>query len=55
MSFAKKYRIHFFVACITSISLAIVAAIRPYLIIETVDNYITGKDPEGLHLYTLFI
>ena len=50
MSFAKKYRIHFFVACITSISLAIVAAIRPYLIIETVDNYITGKDPEGFTL-----
>lgn len=55
MSFAKKYRIHFIVACITSISLAVIAAIRPYLIIETVDNYITAKDAEGLLFYTLLI
>lgn len=55
MGFAKKYRMHFVIACVTSISLAVIAAIRPYLIIETVDNYITEKDPEGLLLYAMLI
>lgn len=55
MSFAKKYRMHFVVSCITAISLALIAALRPYLIIETVDSYIKGKDPEGLLTFAMLI
>lgn len=55
MSFAKKYRIHFFVSSVAAISLAIITALRPYLIIETVDEYIKTKDPEGLLHYSILI
>jgi subfamily B ATP-binding cassette protein MsbA len=55
MSFAKKYRIYFFTACFAAISLAIIAAFRPYLIIETVDGYIKTKDQEGLLHYSMLI
>lgn len=55
MGFAKKYRLHFVVASIAAISLAIITALRPYLIIETVDGYIKTKDPEGLLHYALLI
>jgi len=55
MGFARKYRIHFFIACLAAILLAVIAAIRPYLLIETVDGYIKTKDAEGLLFYTLLI
>ena len=55
MGFARKYRMHFIISCLTAVSLAIIAAIRPYLIIETVDSYIKGKDEEGLLSYIILI
>ena len=55
MGYAKQHRGHFLFTCATAISLAIIAAFRPYLLIETVDNYIKGKDAEGLLLYSVFI
>lgn len=55
MGFAKKYRVHFVVSSVTAISLAIIAAIRPYLLIETVDTYIKGKDTEGLLIFATYI
>lgn len=55
LSFAKKYRSHFIISCFAAISLALIAALRPYLIIETVDSYIKGKNPEGLLNYTMII
>ncbi|WP_152286327.1 ABC transporter ATP-binding protein [Flavicella marina] len=55
MGFAKKYRLSFVFTCVTAISLAIIAAARPYLIIETVDNYIKEKDAEGLLFFTTII
>ena len=48
MSFAKRYKLNFFIASISTILLSLVALINPYLIKETVDKYITEKDPEGL-------
>lgn len=48
MSFAKRYKLKFFIASASTISLAIVALINPYLIKETVDKYITEKDAQGL-------
>lgn len=55
MGFARKYRVHFIISCVTAISLAIIAAIRPYLLIETVDTYIKGKDAEGLLTFAMYI
>ncbi|MFC2110396.1 ABC transporter ATP-binding protein [Bacteroidota bacterium] len=55
MSFAKKYRLYFFIACFAAISLAVIAAFRPYLIIETVDGYIKTKNSEGLLYYSMLI
>jgi ATP-binding cassette subfamily B multidrug efflux pump len=55
MGFAKKYRVHFVVSCFTAVSLALIAALRPYLIIETVDSYIKGKNPEGLLTFSMLI
>ena len=48
MSFAKNYKFKFFIAASSTILLALVALINPYLIKETVDNYITEKDTQGL-------
>ena len=48
MSFAKRYKLKFFIAASSTILLAIVALINPYLIKETVDKYITEKDTQGL-------
>jgi subfamily B ATP-binding cassette protein MsbA len=55
MGHAKMYKTHFATATFTAISLALITAFRPYLIIQTVDNYIQTKDAEGLLEYTLFI
>lgn len=55
MGFAEKYQLYFYLSAFTAISLAIIAAIRPYLLIETVDNYIKNKDAEGLLNYIFFI
>jgi len=48
MSFAKRYKLNFFIAVFSTIFLAFVALINPYLIKETVDKYITEKDAQGL-------
>ncbi len=48
MSFAKRYKLNFFIASSSTILLAMVSLINPYLIKETVDKYITEKNTEGL-------
>jgi ATP-binding cassette subfamily B multidrug efflux pump len=48
MSFAKRYKLNFFIATSSTILLALVSLLNPYLIKETVDKYITEKDSEGL-------
>lgn len=48
MSFAKRYKLKFFIATVSTILLALVSLLNPYLIKETVDKYITEKDSEGL-------
>ena len=48
MSFAKRYKLIFFIATISTILLALVSLLTPYLIKETVDKYITEKDIQGL-------
>jgi len=48
MSFANRYKLNFFIATISTILLAVVSLLNPYLIKETVDQYITEKDSQGL-------
>jgi subfamily B ATP-binding cassette protein MsbA len=48
MSFAKRYKLNFFIATVSTISLALVSLLNPYLIKVTVDKYITEKDAQGL-------
>ena len=48
MSFAKRYKLKFFLATVSTILLAMVSLLNPYLIKETVDKYITEKDTQGL-------
>ncbi|QXP64389.1 MULTISPECIES: ABC transporter ATP-binding protein [unclassified Polaribacter] len=48
MSFAKRYKLNFFIAVFSTILLSFVALLNPYLIKETVDKYITEKDAQGL-------
>ncbi|WP_343328930.1 ABC transporter ATP-binding protein [Polaribacter staleyi] len=48
MSYAKRYKLNFFIAVSSTILLAFVALLNPFLIKETVDKYITEKDTQGL-------
>ncbi|WP_166385710.1 MULTISPECIES: ABC transporter ATP-binding protein [unclassified Polaribacter] len=48
MSFAKRYKLNFFIAVFSTVLLSLVALLNPYLIKETVDKYITEKDAQGL-------
>ena len=55
MSFAKRYRLYFFIAASSTILLALFSVLRPYILIETVDNYIVSRDKVGLLNYTLLM
>jgi subfamily B ATP-binding cassette protein MsbA len=55
MSFAKRYRLYFFIASSSSILLALFSVVSPYILINTVDNYILSKDKAGLLDYSLLM
>jgi ATP-binding cassette, subfamily B, multidrug efflux pump len=55
MQYAKPYRMRFFWVVIFAISLAVFAAVRPYLLKETVDYYIKLKDNSGLVYYLILM
>jgi subfamily B ATP-binding cassette protein MsbA len=55
MSFAKRYRGYFFIAASSTILLALFSVLRPYILIETVDQYIISKDKVGLLNFTLLM
>ena len=55
MSFAKQYRLYFFVAASSTIFLALFSVLSPYILINTVDEYILSKDKVGLLNYTLLM
>ena len=54
MSFAKRYKLNFFIATVSTILLAVVSLLNPYLIKDTVDQYITEKDSQGL-MYNIML
>lgn len=51
LEYSKPYQWRFNSVVIWAISLSIFAALRPYLLKETVDNYIQSKDATGLLFY----
>lgn len=55
MSFAKRYRLYFFIAASSTIFLALFSVLSPYILINTVDDYILSKDKAGLLNYTLLM
>ena len=55
MSFAKRYRLYFFIAASSTILLALFSVLSPYILINTVDDYILSKNKVGLLNYTLLM
>ncbi len=55
MSFAKKYKLYFFIASTSTILLALFSVLSPYILINTVDDYILTKDKVGLLNYTMLM
>jgi ABC-type multidrug transport system fused ATPase/permease subunit len=55
MLFAKPYRTRFTWVIVFAISLSIFAALRPYLLKQTVDSYISNADKQGLLYYILLM
>jgi subfamily B ATP-binding cassette protein MsbA len=55
MSFARKYRLYFFIAASSTILLAMFSVLSPYILINTVDDYILSKDKAGLLNYSLLM
>ena len=55
MSFAKRYRLYFFIASSSTILLALFSVLSPLLLINTVNDYILANDKQGLLNYTLLM
>jgi len=55
MGMVKTYKIPFIIASIATILLAIAAAVRPWLLQQIVDNYITNKNASKLLEYIIFM
>tara|TARA_R110000787_G_scaffold12665_2_gene40684 strand:+ start:9291 stop:11057 length:1767 start_codon:yes stop_codon:yes gene_type:complete len=51
MSFAKSYKLKFSIAAISTITLALVSAITPYIIGETVNDFVDNQDVGNLVYY----
>ncbi|MCM2301230.1 MAG: ABC transporter ATP-binding protein/permease [Flavobacteriaceae bacterium] len=55
MKFARVYRLHFYFASIAAILLSLVSALRPWLLQQTIDKYISTKDSEGLLIFIILM
>ena len=55
MSFAKRYRLYFFIASSSTILLALFSVLSPLVLINTVNDYILSNDKVGLRNYTLIM
>ena len=51
MAYTKPYKARFNAVILWAVSLSIFAALRPYLLKQTVDKYIETKDEKGLLVY----
>lgn len=55
MSFAKRYRLQFIIAAAATILLAIVSAVRPYVLVLAVDDFTVSKDLNNLVNFVLLM
>lgn len=55
LSFAKSYKTHFIIATVAVIFTALLAAYRPYLLKEAVNDFTANKNEETLLDYTLLM
>ncbi|RYJ45144.1 ABC transporter ATP-binding protein [Flavobacterium beibuense] len=55
LKFAKPYRTRYYLVVVFAVSLSLFAAIRPYLLKRTVDEYIDPKDETGLLFYIVLM
>jgi ATP-binding cassette subfamily B multidrug efflux pump len=55
MQFAKLYRARFVWVVVFAVALSIFAAIRPYLLKQTVDDYLLDKHESGLLNFVLLM
>jgi len=55
LSFAKKYKRHFIITVVSVVSAALLSALRPYLLIETVNKFTETKSEEGLLYFILLM
>ncbi len=55
ISFAKSYRLQFFITVISTILLSLFSAASPYLLIITVNDFTTNKNIESLQFYILLM
>ncbi len=53
MSFAKKYRLQFWIAALSTILLALVSAAMPVVLMAAVDDFTTTKNEERLLYFTI--
>ncbi|MVX34725.1 ABC transporter ATP-binding protein [Myroides sp. LoEW2-1] len=55
LSYAKPYQRRFNWVIVFAITLSIFAAVRPYMVKQTVDSYVQTRDQEGLLMYVLLM
>jgi len=55
LKYTKPYKLLFYGVITTAVLLSLFAALRPYLLKQTVDSYIKPKDENGLLLYVTFM
>ncbi|MEZ0131818.1 ABC transporter ATP-binding protein, partial [Flavobacterium sp. LBUM151] len=53
LKYTKPYKWRYYGVILFAISLSIFAALRPYLLKQTVDGYIKTHDKEGLLMYII--
>lgn len=55
LSYAKKYRKHFFIAAFSVVLLAVFSAVRPVLLQQIIDDYITNKNAKQLLVFIILM
>ena len=51
LKYTKPYKVRFYGVILFAISLSVFAALRPYLLKQTIDSYVKPKDEQGLLFY----
>lgn len=55
LKYTKPYKFRYYSVVLFAVSLSVFAALRPYLLKQTVDSYIKPKDEQGLLFYIILM